>query len=394
MQTIEDATTVAIIGAGVAGLTVACMLKRSGIGCMMLERQSRAYLEQRQRAGVLEPRACQMFEDWGLGHVLGGLPSEGLIEFRLNGMTRLAKQYPGGPKAPRARECPQQVLVRNLLADFIDAGGDLRFNAREVSLHEITSDTPVVRYQDETGNSRETRCRVIAGCDGDRGVSRTAIPDAAITRHAEDFGVTWLVVLAEVPPAKYPIYGMSERGYAGHFPRGPRMSRHYLQIRPGDQISDWPDSRIWAEVKLRLGDPSWPEGPILEKDVLPLRAAVYEPMSYGNLFLLGDAAHIYSPTGGKGANAALYDAEVFAKAVRELAQRGSTEGLRSYSDVCLRHTWNYQEFSVWVLDLLHDIGEITRGGTFRRGIARARLERILNSEVAARAFRELAAGLS
>jgi p-hydroxybenzoate 3-monooxygenase len=385
MEALQELTTVVIIGAGVAGLTAAHMLKRNGVDCVVLERQNRGYLEQRNRAGVVEPRACGMFEKWGLGHVLGGQLSEGLIEFRLNGVTRLARQYPQRADAPRARACPQQILVRNLLAAFIAEGGDLRFNAREVSLHEIASESPVVRYEDETGARREICCRVIAGCDGDRGVSRTAIPETAITRHTEDFGISWLVVLAQVPPARYPIYGMSDHGYAGHFPRGPQMSRYYLQIPPGHQVSDWPDARIWTELKLRLGDPFWPEGPVLEKDVLPLRAVV---------FLVGDAAHIYSPTGGKGANSAMYDAETLAGAVIDLVRNGNADGLRCYSDQCLRHTWNYQEFSVWLLDLLHDIGDTARGGTFRRGIARARLERLMSSEIAADAYRELMAGLS
>ena len=78
-QATREETTVAIVGGGVAGLTVAMLLRRSGIDCVVLERQSRAYVEQRQRAGLVEYRGVRMFTEWGLGDLLGSFRDADLV---------------------------------------------------------------------------------------------------------------------------------------------------------------------------------------------------------------------------------------------------------------------------------------------------------------------------
>lgn len=174
---------------------------------------------------------------------------------------------------------------------------------------------------------------------------------------------------------------------------GPHTSRSYLECRPGDTESEWPDDRIWTQLRARLGVPDLPEGPIREKETFPVRAVVHEPMRYGNLFLIGDAAHIVSPITAKGMNLALYDAEIFARAARDLLSTGDETGLRAYSATCLRRTWVYQDFSDRNTLMLHDAGNPARSGTFRRGIARAQLARLLTSHAELRSYAELMAGL-
>jgi p-hydroxybenzoate 3-monooxygenase len=110
-------------------------------------------------------------------------------------------------------------------------------------------------------------------------------------------------------------------------------------------------------------------------------------MAYGRLFLAGDAAHIITPMGAKGMNLALADAYVLARALIE-ARDGDGEGLRRYSDVCLARTWDYQEFSRWFTEMVHD----TDGDPFRRRLARARFDRLFTNPSAAAAFAEMMAG--
>ncbi|MEV5379393.1 FAD-dependent monooxygenase [Streptomyces nondiastaticus] len=64
-----------------------------------------------------------------------------------------------------------------------------------------------------------------------------------------------------------------------------------------------------------LGGTPVPTGPIVDKRLVPLRSVVYSPMSYGRLYLLGDAAHIVPPMSAIGTNLALHDTGVFAHAV-------------------------------------------------------------------------------
>jgi len=393
-QPVQEATCVVVVGAGPAGLTVANLLHRAGIPCMVLERQSRAYVEQRQRAGIVETRAVRMFHEWGMdASVLGGVPSDDVLEIRVDGQRRLL-QYGADDDGPQSLLCPQQVLVANLIATFLDDGGDLRFESSEVTLDGLTGQRPTVRYRSPDGVMHEVACDLVAGCDGDHGVSRATVPDGELTAYPFDHGISWLTVLAEVPPPPRPLMAISSHGFAGHFARGPHASRFYLQCAPTNQEDDWPDDRVWQHLRTRLDEKGLAAGPITEKVVFPLRSVVHEPMRYGRLFLVGDAAHVVAPVGGKGMNLALYDAEVFARAVRDLIAHGDESGLNSYSRTCLQRTWNYQEFSRWMTEMLHDAGDDSRVGPFRRKLAQARLERLCHSRASALAFAELMAGLA
>jgi len=367
------------------------LLRRSGVGCVVLERQSRGYVEQRQRAGIVEYRGVRMFEQWGLGQLLGAFPADNTLEIRVDGETWLLGQDAYSKDAV-GRAVPQQVLVRNLIGAFLADGGDLRFDAADVTLSGLDGDRPVVGYTDADGNSREIVCEFVAGCDGDHGVSNASIPDGAVAAYIFDQGISWLTVMADAPPSRYPLMAVGRHGYAAQYFRGPKASRCYLQCSPDDTQADWPADRIWAELRLRLHRPDLPTGPITETEVFPLRSVVREPMSYGRLYLLGDAAHVISPMGAKGMNLALYDAEVFAAAVRDSVRDGDDSGLRAYSDVCLARTWRYQEWSYWMSGMLHDMCG-SNSDPFVARLAAARFRRILDSPAATRYWAEMMTGL-
>jgi p-hydroxybenzoate 3-monooxygenase len=348
---LRESTTVAIVGGGVSGLTAAALLRSCGIDSIVLERQTRAHVEQRQRAGLVEHRAVRMFEQWGLGDVLQGFPANNFLEIRVDGRSRLlAEDLPGLETA--GKTVPQQALVRGLIAALLADGGDLRFEVLDAGLHQLGTSRPVVTYTDQDGLAHEIECDFVAGCDG-------------------------------------------ERGFAAQFARGPKASRFYLHCPQGDTVADWPHDRIWAELKFRLHDPDLPAGPITGTEVFPLRSSIREPMSYGRLYLLGDSAHIIPPMGAKGMNLALFDAEVFAAAVRDFTATGDDSALRAYSGTCLARTWRYQEYSNWLAEMVHGASGSPVGGgsSFRERIMRARLERLLSSGIAARYYAEMFTGL-
>lgn len=394
MSETDENTTVVIVGAGVAGLTLGNFLLRSGIDCVILEKRTREYVEQRQRAGVIDTRAARMFREWGLeDRVIGGVPFEPVMNFRIDGETRPLAF--GADDHGDGRFCPQQVLVRNLIDVFVGDGGDLRFDA-DVSLENIGGDErPRVRYRDDAGSARVIGCEFVAGCDGDRGVSRAAIPEECLTRDSHEYGYAWLTILAEVPANHQSMMALHPRGFAGQFARGPHASRFYLQCPLDSSAAQWTEESIWDEIETRFGEPVATRGRIAGTQLVPLRSVVYSPMSYGRLYLLGDAAHIVPPMSAKGMNLALHDAEVFANAVLHYRDNDHDASLLDdYSSTCLRHVWNYQAFAAWWTELVHNAGDASYQGEFRRRIARADLERLFESGSANRLFSEFITGLN
>jgi p-hydroxybenzoate 3-monooxygenase len=368
------------------------MLQRSGVDCVLLERQTRSYVEQRQRAGIVEYRAARMFEEWGLAdQVLKDAREEGTMEFRVDGVARVL-EYSTFVDGQKGRACPQQVLVQRLIETFLVGGGDLRFESADVALHDLTGDRPRVTYRDADGVQHEIRSQYVAGCDGFHGVSRTAVPAEGSSLYTYDHGIGWLTLLSDTPPPRYPLMAVSQHGFAAQFARGPRASRFYLQCPPLDDLANWPDERVWEELRLRLGRDDLPTGLIKDKVVVEMRSFVHEPMSHGRLHLVGDAAHIITPMGGKGMNLALYDAEMLARALRAVIREGDDALLRDYSNQCLKRVWNYQEFSRWSTEMLHDSGDESTAGPFRRKLARSRLDRLFSSRFAAGTFAELMSG--
>ncbi|GGM43568.1 4-hydroxybenzoate 3-monooxygenase [Longimycelium tulufanense] len=390
-------TKVAVIGAGPAGLTVANLLRKAGVECIVLERHTREYIQTRPRAGMIEHRVVEMLRKYGLADRLLRMgDTHGACEFRFGGRRHLinyAELYGGR----QHYIYPQQELVTDLVDAFLAAGGDLRFHASEVELHDLDGSRPTVTYTDETtGERHRIECEFVAGCDGFHGVSRQSIPAGEITEHSYQHGIGWLAVLAEAPPStRYLIYASHPDGFAGHMLRTPTVSRFYLQCPVEDSVGNWPDERVWAELRKRFAvtDSDWQlsEGPIIEKRVLDMRSHVTEPMRYGRLYLAGDAAHIITPVGAKGMNLAMHDAERLAEALVAHLGEGRSDLLDTYSQTCLRRVWRCQEFSRWMTEMVHAPAE--GSGSFRARLAQARLEHLLTSPSYATSFAENYLGL-
>jgi len=385
-------TTVAIIGAGVSGLTLATFLQKSGIPCIVLERRDRAYIEMRQRAGVVDARAVRMFEQWELADKLLAGPVAGTINYRLNGSDRIFEL--AGDDGSGSRFCTQQMLVGNLMRELLDnMNGDVRWNVKDVAIHNEEGQQPHINYIDETGTHEIVR-DYIAGCDADLGVSRASIPDGILTKYTHEFGYAWLAALVEAPVTGHPIMGASNYGCVAQLPRGPLRSRYYLQCALSDNAQDWPDERVWDEIRLRLNDQTVQNAVIHDKFFVPLRSVVHAPMQYHNLFLVGDAAHLVPPTSAKGMNLALYDVDILSQAIVRAVRDHNIDGLTNYSDTVLPHIWNYQDFAVWMTDMMHDAGDPAQNGTFRQMTARARLDNLFSSPTAAKLHNEYQHGLN
>jgi p-hydroxybenzoate 3-monooxygenase len=378
-------TQVGIIGAGPAGLTLAMLLHRDEIDCVVLETRDRAYVEKRVRAGLLEQNTVDLLRDLDAAERLNaeGLEHNG-IYLRYNGENHYVNM--AGLTGRHITIYGQQEVVKDLTQALLDRGVQILFETRDVNLHDIESDTPRITYEHD-GRQSELVCDAIAGCDGFHGVSRPAI-QAHITEYDYTYPFGWLGILAEAQPATDElVYAWHEDGFALYTMRSQKISRLYLQVDADDDIANWPDERIWSELTRRLGKVN--TGPIFDKGITPMRSFVTEPMQHGRLFLAGDSAHIVPPTGAKGLNLAVNDVRILAPGLTKLVRDGDTKRLEGYTHAALGRVWRAQDFSNYMTQMLHDLG----GGPFQRRTQLARLEYIARSEAAAHSLAENYVGL-
>jgi p-hydroxybenzoate 3-monooxygenase len=385
-------TQVAIIGAGPAGLMLAHLLAARGIETVILERRSRDYVESRIRAGVLEHQSAAALRAAGVG---ARMDRQGMahasIDLAFSGSHhRIELERLTGKQI---MVYGQHEVVKDLIAQRLSVGGELLFEADVSAIDGLDGDTPIVRYSHD-GQDHTLACDVVAGCDGYHGVSRASAPNGAIAAHERSYPYAWLGVLAHAAPTSDElVYARHDNGFALYSMRSPEVTRLYIQCRPDADPDAWSDRALWDELHRRLetGD-GWTinEGPILQKNVAPMRSFVAEPMRYNRLFLAGDAAHIVPPTGAKGMNLALADVQVLAPALTRWFETGDETGLDTYSDICLKRVWKVQRFSVWMTRMLHAQPD---ADTFEERLQQAELHSVAESDSAARHLAENYVGL-
>ena len=386
-------TQVGIIGAGPAGLVLAHLLQRTGVECLVLEAQTRQYIEERVRAGVLEQGTVDLLNEMGFGERMmrQGLMHYG-VELRFGGRGhRIDFADLTGGKGVMIYA--QHEVIKDLVAARLNGGGEIIFEARNVSLERLESERPVVRFEKD-GTTKEVKCDFIAGCDGFHGICREAIPAGILKTYERNYPFGWLGILAEAPPASNElIYANHERGFALMSMRSPTISRLYLQCKPEEDLEEWPDERIWDELQLRFATRDGfllTRGPVIQKGVTGMRSFVVEPMQHGRMFLAGDSAHIVPPTGAKGLNLAVADVRVLAAGFKEFYASGKRELLERYSEICLRRIWKVQRFSWWMTSLLHTFES---DGEFDRRRQMAELDYVTGSRAGMTTLAENYVGL-
>ena len=386
-------TQVAIIGAGPSGLLLGQLLHNAGIDNVIIERQTGDYVLGRIRAGVLEQGMVDLLRQAGVSQRMDaeGLVHDGFelalddrqVHIDLKGLT-------GGKTV---MVYGQTEVTRDLMAAREAVGAQTLYSASNVQPHGMKTGAPYVTF-DKDGESWRLDCDYIAGCDGFHGVARQSIPSDVLKVFERVYPFGWLGVLADTPPVNDElVYARHERGFALCSQRSATRSRYYLQVPAQEKVEDWSDQRFWDELKARLPRALAERlvtGPSIEKSIAPLRSFVVEPMQYGRMFLVGDAAHIVPPTGAKGLNLAASDVSTLFNILLKVYAEGRTELLERYSEICLRRIWKAERFSWWMTSMLH---RFPNSDGFSQRIADSELAYFVGSEAGRTTIAENYVGL-
>lgn len=372
-------TQVVIIGGGPSGLLLSQLLNRAGIATVILERSTRDHVLSRIRAGILEWGSVEMLREAGVGARMDaeGIPHDGTLITDADMVVHIDfKGLTGG----QVMVYGQTEVTQDLYRAQDAMGTTIIHGVRDVT---IDPDGPqaVVEYTLD-GQRKRLTCAYVAGCDGFHGVSRRTIPEAKRQEFERVYPFGWLGILSRTPPvADELIYANSPHGFALASMRNENLVRYYVQVPLTDAVADWSDDRFWSEFKRRIPSEAAARlvtGPSIEKSIAPLRSFVSEPLRWGRLFLVGDAAHIVPPTGAKGLNLAVSDVFYLHGALID-ALRGNEAGIDAYSARALARIWKAMRFSWQMTMMLHRFDD---EDSFAAQMRRATLAHLAESETA------------
>ncbi|MHC1561027.1 FAD-dependent monooxygenase [Actinomycetospora sp. C-140] len=343
-------TEIVVVGAGPAGLVLAWLLQRAGIDTVVVEQQPPDQLGKQPKAGIVEHRTVELLTAEGLApEVLAFSDVNRRCEFRTAEESVLVDYAEITGDRPH-RVFPQHDLVARAAGSFLERGGTVLFSQRVEKIDQDASGARVITTGPD--GEQEIDAEVVVGSDG-AGSAVARSLTGHVTRHDRRHPMRWLVISAATPPlVDHTIYAAHPRGYAAHMRRLPDVTRLYLEV-PGDQSpADWPVPRLREELGLRLGvGDALEDVELPEVDALDLRVRVTTPMQHGRVFLVGDAAHLITPAGGKGMNLAIGDAVELAHGLIE-RHRGDGTRAAAYSATRLPVIWRTEAFSDWFLRVI------------------------------------------
>ncbi|OWV84593.1 4-hydroxybenzoate 3-monooxygenase [Rhizobium sp. R693] len=386
-------TKVAIIGSGPSGLLLGQLLTEAGIDNIILDRVGKDYILGRVRAGVLEEGTVGLIDEAKAGTRMHaeGLPHDG-FSLAFDGRDHRIDLF-GLTGGKRVMVYGQTEVTRDLMERRKISGALTIYEAATVQPHDFYGATPYVTYEKD-GTTQRIDCDFIAGCDGFHGTSRKAVPEKALKTFEKVYPFGWLGILADVAPVNHElIYANHPRGFALCSMRSEHRSRYYIQCPLDERIEDWSDDRFWDELRRRLPAhhaEALITAPSFEKSIAPLRSFVAEPMRFGRMFLVGDAAHIVPPTGAKGLNLAASDVHYLFSGLIEHYQDRSNAGIDAYSQRALARVWKAVRFSWWMTTMMHRFPDT---GDFDQKIQEAELDYLTHSRAASTSLAENYVGL-
>lgn len=299
-------TEVAIVGAGPVGLTAALALARRGVSAVVVEREPQ--LGTFWRASTFHPPTLDVAADLG---VLDEMLEQGIVapfyqmrDHRAGCIARFDLDAIADETAWPFRLQLEQYKYSTIVAAAVaeHPGVEIRFGHE---LTGLTSHDDHVELQ-LNGSSTLRAGRVIAA-DGASSAVR-ALAGIAFDGHSYPTRRLLLSIEDEltdlVPDLDLVNYVYAPVG-AGMVLRIPDVWRVMFSLP--DEVDD-ATAASPDYYAVRLKELIGIEVPVVSTQVYQVHQRVASTLKQGNILLIGDAAHLNSPTGGMGLNSGIHDA--------------------------------------------------------------------------------------
>ena len=325
-------TPILIVGGGSVGLALAAELGWRGVPCIVVE--ARDGLNMHPRANAVANRTMEYYRRWGVDEPISaaGVPPDlpadyywvtsmfgrkvhhvSLPPFRALEARQKSGGYAAGEHqwSPYLKTITGQHEVEKAVLDFVQRcdSVEMRFGWKLVDYTQTGDGVTCTVEEVATGAQQEISCGYLAACDGGRsmvreelGIGLSGRADLAsfvsIYFRAPDFMSAHKFGHAN-------IYFPLRREYAGfvlNWDGGTTFTYHLIL----QDDEDWQDVDPVAAVHRMVGQ----ETPVDVISVQPWKAhgLVADQYRDGRVFLVGDAAHLFTPTGGFGMNTGVSDA--------------------------------------------------------------------------------------
>jgi 2-polyprenyl-6-methoxyphenol hydroxylase-like FAD-dependent oxidoreductase len=305
---------VVIVGAGPTGITAATFLAQYGVDCLVLDRWPGVYPQ--PRAVHLDDEIYRIIARLGIADEFATMSRPMLGLRLLDNRFRVLAEFNrdtsrsrnGFPQANMFDQPELEALLRANLTRFPNV--QLRINA-EVS--EVTDSGEGVRvtFTDRRdGQVHQIDAEYVLGCDGANSLVRAQIGSAMRDLKFEQ---RWLVVDVATDADLHQwegVHQVCDPVRAGTYMRvGASRYRWEFQLLPGECADDFGTlSTLRPLIAPWTGDVGDSELTLLRLTEYTFRAQIADRWRRGNIFILGDAAHLTPPFIGQGMGAGLRDA--------------------------------------------------------------------------------------
>lgn len=351
---------IAIVGAGIGGLTLALALRQQGIAVELYEQTPE--LREVGAAVALSANANRFYDKIGLRKEFDEVCyAISTLIYRDGRDGRVIGRHSGEPTyEDQFGACYWGIHRADLQAVLSKAVGmeHIHLSKRLTDLKDSGKEV-VLEFEDGTS----ARADLVIGADGAKSLVRRwmlGYDDALYSGCSGFRGIVAPELLDLLPDPEAIQFWMGPHGHLLHYPIG-KGDHNFLLVERNPSpwpLREWVTGAEQGDQLKRFAD--WHPAVVQMISAVPTSqrwALFHRPplgrWTRGRVTLLGDAAHALVPHHGQGANQSIEDAVVLAAKLAEFGQAAFAEGLEAYESLRRGRTRKVQFASISTADVLH-----------------------------------------